>query len=330
MDPKWHIAFLNISITQYAGVTFKEYYSSPARTLEAQIKASETVENRFGVGRFIKPFIDTPTGTLSSLLGMKVVFPEGVDELPSVDPRSAVIHDVADVDKVRVGDPRKDSVMALRLRAWQYYRDHGYPRDLGGFGGPIVTTACEVSGDSVLMGLVENPDAACRLFDLVMEAGRAVDDLATSLRGKPSTGGGGYIGDDYAGLLSPEMFRKYVIPRYQKIYAGKTSRFMHSELLRREHLQIARDLLDITDFHGAGCEKLTFEEMREVMGHKFWTQVTPHEMIALTPAELAERVKVMANCGAWRVQLYPGRGTPDSQMEAAIAALRKECRGGPV
>ena len=218
--------------------------------------------------------------------------------------------------------------MPLRIRAWQYYKDHGYPRDLGGGDTSIVTTACEISDNALLPGLVENPEAACKLLDVVMEAQRVLDDLGTAFRGKPATGG--YIGDDYAGLLSPEMFRRFVIPRYQKMYAGKTSRFMHSELLRREHLQITRDLLDITDFHGAGCEKLTFAEMHEVMGEKFWTQVTPHEMIYLTPAELADRIKVMANCGAWRVQIYPGRGTPDRQMEAALAALQKECRGGPV
>jgi len=327
MNPKWHIAFLNISITQYAGVTFREYYSSPAKTLEAQLKAAETVERRFGVGRFIKPFIDTPTGAMASLLGMKVVFPEGVDELPLVDPRFPVITDVADADKVCIGDPKKDGIMPMRIRAWQYYKDHGYPRDLGGGDTSIVTTACEISANSLLPGLVENPEGACKLLDVVMEANRILDDLGTSFRGKPATGG--YIGDDYAGLLSPDMFRRFVIPRYEKIYAGKTSRFMHSELLRREHLRITRDMLHISDFHGAGAEKLTLSEMHEVMGNNFWAQVTPHELIYLTPADLAERIKVMANSGAHTVQLYPGRGTPDRQMGAAIAALQKECLGGP-
>ena len=37
----------------------------------------------------------------------------------------------------------------------------------------------------------------------------------------------------------------------------------------------------------------------------------------------------MANSGAHTVQLYPGRGTPDPQMEAAIATVQKECTGGP-
>lgn len=328
MDPKWHIAFMNISITQYAGVTFREYYSTPDRTLEAQLKASETVEKRFGVGRFIKPFLDTLTGTMASLLGMKVVFPEGVDELPSVDPRAPVITDVAEAGKIRIGDPERDGTMPLRIRAWQYYKDHGYPRDIGGADSSIVTTACEISADSLLPGLAENPDGARRLLDVVMKANRALDAFCTSWRGKPSTGG--YIGDDYAGLMSPAMFREFVIPCYQKLYEGKTSRFMHSELLRREHLQMARDLLHITDFHGAGAENLTLAEMYEVMGHNFWAQLTPHELITLTPAEIAESIKTMANSGAGKVQIYPGRGTPDRQMEAAIAALQKECRGGPV
>jgi hypothetical protein len=37
----------------------------------------------------------------------------------------------------------------------------------------------------------------------------------------------------------------------------------------------------------------------------------------------------MAGSGAGTVQIYPGRGTPDRQMEAAISAAQKECLGGP-
>jgi hypothetical protein len=125
------------------------------------------------------------------------------------------------------------------------------------------------------------------------------------------------------------MFRKFVIPRYEMLYAGKASRFMHSELLRCEHLRIARDMLHISDFHGAGAERLTLSEMYEVMGHNFWAQLTPHELIYLSPVEIAERIKVMAGSGAGTVQIYPGRGTPDRQMEAAISAAQKECLGGP-
>ena len=103
---------------------------------------------------------------------------------------------------------------------------------------------------------------------------------------------------------------------------------MHSELLRAEHLRIAKDALKITSFHGAGCLNLTLAEMHEIMGHDFWTQLTPQELLELSPQAIADKVKEYAHSGCGYVQLYPGRGTPDANMRAAIAAAERECDGG--
>ena len=324
MDVKWNIAYCNVTITEYAGITYRDYYGSPATALEAQLKASEVAEKRFGVGRYIRPSVDTPAVTFASFLGMPVVVPEA-DELPFVDTTVPMVHDVADVDRLHIGDPKTAGLMAKRWEGWQYYTSQGHKVRFGGHGGSIVTTACEISGDNALVWLVENPEGAGRVLDFVVEANRAIEEFDNSLCGEST---GGYIGDDFAGLLSPAMFREFVVPRYEHIYAGKTSRFMHSELLRAEHLRIARDLLQITSFHGAGSRNLTLREQYDIMGHDFWTQVTPQELLDLSPQAIGELIKEFANCGAAHVQLYPGRGTPDRNMEAAIAAAERECSGG--
>ena len=103
---------------------------------------------------------------------------------------------------------------------------------------------------------------------------------------------------------------------------------MHSELLHVEHLRLAKDILQITCFHGAGCQNLTLNEMHEVMGHNFWTQITPQELLELSPQAITDKVTEYANSGCEYVQLYPGRGTPDANMRAAIAAADRECIGG--
>ena len=326
MDPQWHVAFLNISITQYAGMTYRDYYSDAANTLDAQLKAADVVERRFGVGRFITPRVDSPSSTLASLLGMPVVFPEE-DEVPWVDTRRPLIADPGDVAGLRMGDPKVDGSMALRWRAWQYYRSRGYEVALGGPDGSIVTTAGEISNNQVLTWLATDPNAARAVFGVVLRADRVLAQLNEDVAGGPAQGA--YIGDDFAGMLSPEMFREFVVPYYRAIYTGKTQRFMHSELLRVEHLRVAKDMLDITDFHGAGAENLTLAEMREVMGHAFWAQLTPHELIELAPPQIEERIKEFAGSGAGTVQLYPGRGTPDRNLDIAINACRRECAGGP-
>ncbi len=327
MQPKWHIAFCNVTYTEYAGVMYRDYYGSPAVALETQLAAAEFAEKRFGVGRFMRPHVDIPSCAFASFLGMSIVSSEE-DEIPYLDSSRPAITNVADADRIRIGDPKTDGLMAKRWDAWQYYRAHGYEVGFGGYGGAVISTACEISGNSVLAGFVEDPENARRLLDIVVEAQIALATFDASLRGGEYQGFA-YTGDDFSGLLSPAMYREFAIPCYERLHDGQQRRFMHSELLRAEHLRIARDELGITEFHGAGCELLTLQEMYDIMGHDFWTQLTPQEMLELSPAQIDERIKEFAQCGAAYVQLYPGRGTPEHNMDAAIAACRRECPGGP-
>lgn len=327
MDLKWHIAFCNVTYTEYAGVSYADYYGSPAVMLEAQLAAKEFAEQQWGVGRFMSPAPDSPSCTFASYLGMGVIEPTA-DELPYLDSRHPILTGPRDADRIRIGDPRTEGLMARRYATWQYYAEHGYRRGFGGASGALMTIAGEISSGGIFGWLLEDPEGARQILERIIEAEETVARFGCELLGTEFRGFG-YIGDDYAGLLSPKLFREALVPLYERLYAGNERRFMHSELLRAEHLRIVREELGVTEFHGAGCELLTLEEMHAIMGEAFWTQLTPQEMLELTPAQIDERIREFAGCGCFRVQLYPGRGTPARNMEAAIAACRRECPGGP-
>ncbi len=325
MEPRWHIAFCNVTITKYTGMTYADYYGSPANMLEAQLKASEIVEKRFGVGQFIRPYVDSPSGVLSSFLGMDIVS-TSADELPYVDNSKPLVTSLKDAGRLSLGDPGKKGLMAGRWKAWNYYKSRGYRVRVGGYDGNIIGTACEISSGNFLLWMVEDPDGARKMLDFIVDAEKYLEDFDNSLCGENPDG---YTGDDFSGLLSPGMYREFAVPCYRRMYEGKKSRFMHSELLRAEHLRIARDLLQITSYHGAGAKNLTLAEMREIMGNDFWVQLTPQEMREFSPGEIDEKIRKFSSCGAAYVQIYPGRDTTDKNMEAAIAALKRECKGGP-
>ncbi len=326
--PRWHIAFCNVTFTEYAGVTYHDYYQSAAVMLEAQLKARDYAERRWGVGRFMPPRVDSPGGYFANLFGMPVVETDS-DEIPFVDTTRPVIADVEDADRLKMGDPRSTGLMARRYAFWQYYREQGYPVEFGGTEGNVIDAAIDLTGTQVLAAMYENPARARQVLDIVTEAHEQVAAFGAALSGRAYTGFT-YTGDDFSGLLSPALYREYAIPCYRRLYGGNRKRFMHSELLRAEHLRIARDELDITEFHGAGCVHLSLKELHAIMGSRFWTQLTPQEMLELSSAGIAERIKDLANSGCAYVQLYPGRGTPDRNMEAAIAACQQECPGGPL
>lgn len=326
MDVKWHIAFCNVTYTEYAQMTYREYYATPANTLEAQLAAQAVAERKFGVGSFITPQIDTPAVSLASYFGMPLVEPVA-DELPYVDTLAPLLTEPADVKRLHAGDPKTSGLMGRRWEAWQHYRSQGYEVRFGGHEGSVVTTAHELSAGNIMLWLAEDPAGAERVLEAVTDADLALRDFDESLCGATDAG---YTGDDFAGLLSPEMFSRFVIPQYERIYAGRRVRFMHSELLRAEHLRLAKDMLQITSFHGAGCVNVTPAEMHEIMGRDFWTQLTPQELVELSPQAIEEKVKAYADSGCGYVQLYPGRGTPDANMRAAIAAADRHCPGGRV
>lgn len=307
-------------------MTYREYYASPVNLLEAQLTAKAVAEKKFGVGGFITPRIDSPSVAFASYLGMSLVEPAG-DEMPYVDGRAPVLGEPADVQRLCPGSPKTTGLMAKRWQAWQYFRAQGFEVRFGGYEGGILTTAHELSAGNILWWLADGPAEAERVLGAVTDANLSLRAFDESLCGASDAA---YTGDDVSGLLSPGMYRRFAIPQYERIYAGKRERFMHSELLRAEHLRLAKDILDITCFHGAGCRNLTLTEMHRIMGHDFWTQITPQELLELSPHAIAERVKECAHSGAGYVQLYPGRGTPDDNMRAAIAAAERECAGGRV
>ena len=136
MDVKWHIAFCNVTYTEYAGMTYRDYYGPPANMLEAQLMAHAVAEEKFGVGCFIEPHIDTPAVTFASCFGMPFIEPDE-DELPYVDGRAPLLKEPADMNCLRLGDPKTTGLMAKRWQAWQHYRSQGHDVRFGGHGGRV-------------------------------------------------------------------------------------------------------------------------------------------------------------------------------------------------
>ncbi|MEK6794953.1 MAG: uroporphyrinogen decarboxylase family protein [Spirochaetota bacterium] len=326
--PEWHIAFCNVTYTEYAGMTYREYYRSPESMLRAQLAAQEHVRRRFGeeAVRSVRIAPDSDgRGGASRFFGM-TMRETSEDEIPYLDTSSPVVSSPNDIDGLSPIDIAGSGLFRERRRFWEYYRAHGFDAPFW-HSGSVISTAVEISDSAIFTWMAECPSAAHRLLALVTDVMEEASRIGAAIDGSTYTGHG-YTGDDFSGLLSPQMYREFAVPYYRRLYAGQKHRFMHSELLRTEHLRIARDEVGITDFHGAGCVNLSLVEMNSIMGRNFWTQLTPQEMNELTPERIDDRIREFAGSGAAHIQLYPGRGTSDRNMDAAMNACVRECSAG--
>lgn len=168
MNPKWHIAFCNMTITKYAGITYKNYYNSSQNMLEAQLKAKDFVERNFGVGKFIVPYIDSPCCILSSFLGMNLIFPSE-DELPYLETSKPLINSPEDIEKLTIPDYKTSGFMAKRWETWNYYVSQGYKVRFWSTHGSVIQTACEITNDNIFWYLVEIPEEALKILDFIVK-----------------------------------------------------------------------------------------------------------------------------------------------------------------
>lgn len=119
-------------------------------------------------------------------------------------------------------------------------------------GGPI-PAAFALAGENLFLWIMEDPDRVEGLMDVVTESHinciRFFDELAGT-KGRTTT----WMGADTAEMLSPDQFRRFVVPYYLRVwqkYSGPR-RALHM-CGRNDHLlEILRDDLRITHNDGFG------------------------------------------------------------------------------
>lgn len=170
-------------------------------------------------------------------LGAELLFAEGSE--PNVVP---LLKGPEAIDRLREPeDYLAAGVVPQRLRLLEELRDLR-PDTVVGIGhlyeGPV-TTAVLLMGPDFLTLPFEDPERAHRLLDFCVTSALRFARLLLARLGKPQRPGGWVgISDDFAGMFSPALFDEFVVPYWDRLYAGRQPghRWLHSELLKVEHL----------------------------------------------------------------------------------------------
>ena len=260
-----------------------DYFTNPARMLEFQLAK---------IDRHLEWFQDDyipvlwpwyGTVVVPSAIGSKVLFQRGMD--PAV--QGPVLERPEEIRKLPHPDPLTDGLMPRVLETIDYFRQHSdLPVMFTDAQGPlnIALTLCGV--ENFFVWAKEHPALAHELMDYSTEvlinwirmqkqhAGQAEDTGAFphSIL-LPEGFGGVCISDDDCTVISPRMYREFVVPynsRVFRAFGGGTLHFCGSAEHQIENFLATEGLTGINcfcmgDFHQIRCMQQRFENRLALM-----------------------------------------------------------------
>ncbi|MBQ8507624.1 MAG: hypothetical protein IJ466_09380 [Clostridia bacterium] len=169
------------------------------------------------------------TGVLASAFGCPMREAGGNGDDPAV--LGVAISEPEDVAKLKKPDPFRDGWMPRVIRFMEYAARHGEmpvgPTDLNS---PLCTAAQLVGYDKLFYWMYDEENAVDDLMSLITETfidwvrlqkeitGEAID-MSNGLQGVWTPRGGVWLSDDDLVSVGPELYERFVLPHYQRIFA---------------------------------------------------------------------------------------------------------------
>lgn len=209
---------------------------------------------RPGLAGFAYPHVST--------LGAEIVFPPGSEPKPM-----PTIHRPEDIDRLAEPDDYLScGVVPERLRTLEKLLERRPDAGKGighTYEGPT-TTAALLMGPGFFTLPYDDPKRAHRLLSFSVKSALNYARAIRKHFGHSDEPGAVGIPDDFAGMFSPSMFADFVAPYLDQMYTGQgaTKRYLHSELLRKEHLHFLSKL-NVAEFDPSADQYLTPEILRE-------------------------------------------------------------------
>lgn len=155
------------------------------------------------------------------------------------------------------------------------------------FEGPV-TTAALILGDSFFTLPYDEPKRAHKLLEFSTTSALSFARALSERLDIPLDPGPLTFPDDFAGIFPPDMFAEFVLPYWKRFYTElfePTSRGVHSELLRPEHLCFLK-ALSIDHFDPGMDQYLTPEILRDQCPCAFNAPIPPWKIRDLSEDEL--------------------------------------------
>lgn len=228
-------------------------------------------------------------------LGCQVIFPEDSEPKPL-----PLIKTPEDIDKLcEPQDYLSAPLIKERLIALERLVEKipDIPRTIGHlYEGPI-TTAVLLMGEGFLTLPYDDPKRAHKLLDFCAKSAVNYANVIRKRLGIPVEPGPVSIPDDFAGMFPPKLFEEFVLPYWEIVYSGMqaTERYLHSELLRLEHLSLLKKV-SIFLFDPSADQYLTGEILQKHCPCQFTLLIKEWEIDSLSIPQLEKLYEDYAMC----------------------------------
>jgi uroporphyrinogen-III decarboxylase len=200
---------------------------------------------------------------MASALGCKVQIPRRMD--PTADPAFYPVRTPQDIHRMQMPEPEKDGLMPTVLRFQRVMKENSFlPVGITDCQSPL-TTANQLMGyDGLIYLIADHPKAAHELMDNIAEATIAWVKAQKQVIGEPLTEcftdqqvytgrhAGVWFSDDDASLMSPEMYRTFVVPYNSKIltaFGGGCIHFCGNALAQADNLVDTKGLRAFNNYN---------------------------------------------------------------------------------
>jgi uroporphyrinogen-III decarboxylase len=227
-----------------------DYYESPQAmtTFQERVYYDQLKEIDDDFVPCLVPWFGTVV--MASALGCRVQMLPGMD--PTADPAFYPVQTAEDIRKLALPDPQRDGLMPTVLRFQRHMKEKSFlPVGITDCQGPL-TTANQLMGyDKLIYLMADYPDAAHELMEKIAEAtiawvkaqkqatGEALTECFWDQQIYTGSHAGVWFSDDDASLMSPEMYRTFVMPYNSRIltaFGGGCIHFCGNALAQADNL----------------------------------------------------------------------------------------------
>ena len=192
------------------------------------------------------------------------------DSEPNVRPFAWDIDDAIAIMKDAEGKDFGDNELCRH-----YIRLSGYLREqfpgcainpLDGYGGEgVITSAVMMRGQDFFIDLYDEPEKVREYLSLLNRSIIRFFQWSNHVNGQPELAGWcAWLADDFAALIPPDLWRKFVVPYWIEYFEGRTTArrwTLHCEGTAPEHLKYLKEA-GITRYQPSISKKLTLENVR--------------------------------------------------------------------